>query len=151
MICRRGDSNPHELPHTPLKRARLPVPPLRLFLQVIKNRACRSSSAAVYFFFEGSGDGVRVVDVGTANGTNGVGVGVAAGVGDACSVCSGRPDCRTELVPVIAGNDRIMAINMNATAEPMVIFDNTVWVPRGPNAVLDTELENSAPASALPG
>src|SRR6185503_7729626 len=28
-ICRRGDSNPHELPHTPLKRARLPVPPLR--------------------------------------------------------------------------------------------------------------------------
>jgi hypothetical protein len=29
LICRRGDSNPHELPHTPLKRARLPVPPLR--------------------------------------------------------------------------------------------------------------------------
>src|SRR4030095_5069590 len=29
VICRRGDSNPHELPHTPLKRARLPVPPLR--------------------------------------------------------------------------------------------------------------------------
>jgi hypothetical protein len=28
--CRRGDSNPHELPHTPLKRARLPIPPLRL-------------------------------------------------------------------------------------------------------------------------
>ena len=28
--CRRGDSNPHGLPHTPLKRARLPVPPLRL-------------------------------------------------------------------------------------------------------------------------
>src|ERR1700694_4843252 len=32
LICRRGDSNPHELPHTPLKRARLPVPPLRLRL-----------------------------------------------------------------------------------------------------------------------
>ena len=30
--CRRGDSNPHELPHTPLKRARLPVPPLRPLL-----------------------------------------------------------------------------------------------------------------------
>src|SRR5437867_11262864 len=27
--CRRGDSNPHGLPHTPLKRARLPIPPLR--------------------------------------------------------------------------------------------------------------------------
>ena len=26
----RRDSNPHELPHTPLKRARLPVPPLPL-------------------------------------------------------------------------------------------------------------------------
>lgn len=32
MWCRRGESNPHELPHTPLKRARLPVPPLRLML-----------------------------------------------------------------------------------------------------------------------
>src|SRR6267378_48037 len=29
LICRRGDSNPHELPHTALNRARLPVPPLR--------------------------------------------------------------------------------------------------------------------------
>jgi hypothetical protein len=27
--CRRGDSNPHGSPHTPLKRACLPVPPLR--------------------------------------------------------------------------------------------------------------------------
>ena len=30
MWCRREDLNLHELPHTPLKRARLPVPPLRL-------------------------------------------------------------------------------------------------------------------------
>src|SRR5262245_61990455 len=29
-VCRRGDSNPHGLPHTPLKRTCLPVPPLRL-------------------------------------------------------------------------------------------------------------------------
>ncbi len=27
--CRRGDSNPHGSPHTPLKRTCLPVPPLR--------------------------------------------------------------------------------------------------------------------------
>jgi len=27
-----GGLEPHELPHTPLKRARLPVPPLRLKL-----------------------------------------------------------------------------------------------------------------------
>jgi len=40
---------------------------------------------------------------------------------------------------------------MKPAAAPMVIFDSNVWVPRGPKAVLDTELENSAPASALPG
>ena len=40
---------------------------------------------------------------------------------------------------------------MNITAAPIVIFANKVWVPRGPNAVLDTLLEKSAPASALPG
>ena len=27
--CRRRDLNPHRLPHTPLKRARIPIPPLR--------------------------------------------------------------------------------------------------------------------------
>jgi len=109
-----------------------------------------SSSRACYFFFVGAGD---AVDEGAAAGAAGVGVvsTVGAGVGVGVWVCSGRPDCRTELVPVIAGNDRIMAISMKATAEPMVIFDSSVCVPRGPNAVLDTELEKSAPASALPG
>src|SRR5947208_3099330 len=41
LICRRGDSNPHELPHTPLKRARLPVPPLRLIRKAVKKLAIR--------------------------------------------------------------------------------------------------------------
>ena len=50
-----------------------------------------------------------------------------------------------------AGSDNIKAINMNAAADPMVTFASKVCVPRGPNAVLETELENSAPASALPG
>jgi hypothetical protein len=49
------------------------------------------------------------------------------------------------------GNDRQSANNINAAAAPIVIFDNSVWVPRGPKAVLDTELEKRAPASALPG
>ena len=31
--CRRGDSNPHGLPHTALNRACLPISPLRLFNQ----------------------------------------------------------------------------------------------------------------------
>jgi hypothetical protein len=54
-------------------------------------------------------------------------------------------------VPVIAGSDRIKANNMNPAAAPIVIFDNNVCVPLGPKAVLETELENNAPASAFPG
>jgi hypothetical protein len=102
-----------------------------------------------YFFFVGAGDGVKTVEVGTATGAAGVGVGVAAGVGGASS--SVTPDCKTDLVPVIIGNESIRANNMNPAAAPIVIFDSSVCVPLGPNAVLDTELENSAPASDFPG
>ncbi len=98
-----------------------------------------------YFFFVGAGDGVKTVEVGTATGA----VGVAAGVGTAS--CSGTPDCKTDLVPVTIGRDSTKANNMKPMAAPIVIFDSSVCVPRGPNAVLDTELENSAPASAFPG
>src|SRR5919197_876713 len=140
--CRRGDSNPHGLPHTPLKRARLPVPPLRLAwegFQRLKRRC---------YFFDGCGDDVITVEYGVAAG--------AAIVGDGCGVgdvtgASGTPDCKTELVPLIAGRDNIKAINMNAAAAPIVILASSVCVPRGPNAVLETELVNKAPASALPG
>ena len=50
-----------------------------------------------------------------------------------------------------AGKPSINAININAAAAPIVIFASRLAVPRGPNAVLESELENSAPASALPG
>jgi len=96
-------------------------------------------------YFEGSGDGVTVVLVGTAAGAAGVGVGVAGGG------CSGKPDCNTEVVPLMNGSDRHSANTMNAAAAKMVIFASNVCVPRGPKAVLETELENKAPASALPG
>jgi hypothetical protein len=76
---------------------------------------------------------------------------VAAGDGDGRGACSGTPDCNTERVPVIAGNDSIRANSINAAAAPIVIFDNSVCVPLGPNAVLETELEKSAPASDFPG
>ena len=75
----------------------------------------------------------------------GVGVGVAAGAGP------GSPDCNTEVVPFMNGRDRHKANNMKPAAAPIVSLDNKVAVPRGPKAVLDTELENKAPASALPG
>jgi len=74
---------------------------------------------------------------------------VAVGVG--VGACSGTPDCKTERVPVIAGNESIRAISMKAAAAPIVILESSVCVPRGPNAVLETELENNAPASDLPG
>jgi hypothetical protein len=77
---------------------------------------------------------------------SGVGVGVAAGAGALSGV-----DCNTEREPVNVGSDSVSATNMNADAAPIVIFANRLAVPRGPNAVLDTLLENNAPASALPG
>ena len=72
----------------------------------------------------------------------GVGVGVAAGA---------LSDCKTDREPVRIGKPSVSAINMNAAAAPIVIFANKLAVPRGPKAVLDSVLENSAPASALPG
>ena len=105
-----------------------------------------------HFLFVGAGDGFKTVEVGTATGAAGTGVGcVFAGEGVANGAGSGTPDCRTELVPVMAGNDSTKANSINPAAAPIVIFDSSVCVPLGPNAVLDTELENSAPASAFPG
>ena len=84
--CRRGDSNPHELPHTPLKRARLPVPPLRLVQEGFQKpgRWRTRLSRVRYFFFVGAGDGVDVAAVGATAGAAGVGVDctVGAGVGN---------------------------------------------------------------------
>jgi len=40
---------------------------------------------------------------------------------------------------------------MNATAAPIVILARILAVPLGPKAVLETLLENSAPASDFPG
>jgi hypothetical protein len=109
--------------------------------------ACLGRSFTNYF--EGSGDAVDPVDVGTAAGAATEGVG--CGVGVAAGACSGIPDCKTELVPLMNGSDKQSAISMNDAAAPIVIFASNVCVPRGPNAVLETELENNAPASALPG
>jgi hypothetical protein len=65
----------------------------------------------------------------------------------ALSVCPSN----TDREPVSIGNPSVNAIKKNAAAAPIVIFANRLAVPRGPNAVLDNVLENSAPASALPG
>ena len=102
-----------------------------------------------YLPFDGAGEGVSTVEVGTAAGADtGVGVGVAVGV---AAGCSGAPDCNTELVPVMNGSERHRPSTIKEAAAPIVIFESRVCVPRGPNAVLETELEKRAPASALPG
>lgn len=74
----------------------------------------------------------------------GAGVGVAVGAG-ALSFC------KTDREPVRIGKPSASAIIKKAAAAPIVIFANRLAVPRGPKAVLDSVLENSAPASALPG
>jgi len=73
---------------------------------------------------------------------DGVGEGVTAGTAS---------DDKAEFEPLIPGSDSNNAISMNEIAAPMVIFARMFCVPRGPKAVLETLLVNSAPASALPG
>jgi hypothetical protein len=82
----------------------------------------------LYFFFAGAFEGWGET-AGDAEGTAaaaGVACGVAAGVGVATGTCSGTPDCKTEVVPVMAGSERIKANSMKPAAAPMVIFDNNV-------------------------
>jgi hypothetical protein len=57
----------------------------------------------------------------------------------------------TEMLPLSAGIEIINADSINTTAATIVIFERTVAVPRGPNALLETLLVNSAPASVFPG
>jgi hypothetical protein len=75
--------------------------------------------------------------------------GDSAGAGD--SVGAAVVVSSTERCPVIAGCASRKAESIKTTAAPMVIFDKTFNVPRGPKAVLEMLLVNNAPASALPG
>ena len=86
-----------------------------------------------------------------ATGTVVTGLVSGDGCGVGVTVASGAADCKTECEPVTAGKESISAINMKAAAAPIVIFDKMLAVPRGPKAVLETELENRSPAPDLPG
>ena len=98
-----------------------------------------------------AGDAVGLLAAGEAAGAlAGAVCCVGAGVGVAVGAVSGVVS-KTEREPVSEGRASVKAINMNAAAAPIVIFANKLAVPRGPNAVLETLLENNAPASALPG
>lgn len=69
----------------------------------------------------------------------------AAGVGVSSDTLS-----RTERLP-LTPSESVKAMSIKEIAAPMVILASSVCVPRGPKAVLETELVKSAPASALPG
>ena len=94
----------------------------------------------------GAGDAAGAVDGAEAGCCTGAGVGVAVAVGVLSPVVS-----ITDRLPCNEGSASTNAISMNAAAAPIVIFANRLAVPRGPKAVLESELENRAPASALPG
>lgn len=80
----------------------------------------------------------------------GMEIGATVGDGDGW-VSEAGADCKTERVPVTAGNDNISAISMKETAAPIVILAKSVCVPRGPKAVLETLLANRSPAPDFPG
>ncbi|HKO99309.1 MAG TPA: hypothetical protein VJU86_20080 [Pyrinomonadaceae bacterium] len=99
------------------------------------------------------GVGVPLVIVTDGAGDAAGAAGATLGLGDAtgAGTASGLVDCKTEREPVTPGNESIKAISMNAAAAPIVIFERTLAVPRGPKAVLETLLEKRSPAPDLPG
>ena len=103
-------------------------------------------------YFEALGDAAGAAgDVAAAGAVDAGGLATGDGCGVGVAVASGVVDCKTECVPVTAGKESISAINMNAAAAPIVIFERMLAVPRGPKAVLETELENRSPAPDFPG
>jgi hypothetical protein len=100
----------------------------------------------------GAGEAVIVTDaVGDAAGEAAAGVSVATGDGCGVGADSTSPDCKTDRVPVTPGSERVKAISIKAAAAPIVTFANTLAVPRGPKAALDTPPEKRSPALDLPG
>jgi len=95
---------------------------------------------------DAAGDVAGAVDGAEAGCCTGAGVGVAVAVGVLSPVVS-----ITDRAPCNEGSARTKAISMNAAAAPIVTFASRLAVPRGPKAVLESELENKAPASDLPG
>src|SRR6266542_1010535 len=121
----------------------------KLFWTVLGIPLQSSRSTSEAYFAEPAGDAA-----GEAGGEitgDAAGVELAAGDAWGVGVASGAVDCKTEWLPVTTGSDSIKAMSIKAAAAPIVIFDRILAVPRGPNAVLETLLENRSPAPDLPG
>ena len=100
-----------------------------------------------YVYFDALGEAAGDAAGEALGATVATGDGLTAGVGNA----SASVDCKTEREPVTPGSESINAINMKLVAAPIVIFDSTLAVPRGPKAALETLLEKRSPAPDLPG
>ncbi len=169
--CSGGDSNPHGLLHTPLKRARLPITPPEQFdlskiyffvgalaAGLLAARTFAGVFPVAEFDFGNTVIGAAFASAGAAAFAL-VSAGAAALASDVLAFvfefavsagASGLLD-RTEILPVNAGMARNRADSMNVVAAMIVTFDKTVAVPRGAKAELDTLLVKSAPASVFPG
>lgn len=77
--------------------------------------------------------------------------GAAGAVAGCAGVVVSASLSTTEREPVTKGSESIKATSIKRAAAMIVILANRVCVPRGPKAVLETELVKSAPASAFPG
>lgn len=157
------DSNSQGLPHTALNRARIPIPP-HPHKFTLSNSSYLTGAVGAPVFAPLAGVAAGVVAAGAlvfcgapvlaAPSVAGAVAGDAAGeaCGEGVGFCSSSETvCNTERCPVMAGKESASATSMKSMAAPMVTFASRVCVPRGPNAVLETLLEKSAPASALPG
>ena len=155
LWCRRGDSNPHELPHTALNRARLPVPPLRPELSDNDSNPsslfARLTNTATAYFCVPLGEAAGEAAGEPAGGVAGASLAAGEACGTGVGTASGAVDCKTEWLPVTPGSESIRATSIKAAAAPIVILERMLAVPLGPNAVLETLAEKRSPAPDLPG
>ena len=127
--CRRGDSNPHGSPHTPLKRTCLPIPPLRQREIELSNYFLAGAGVADA---TGEAAGLELV-TGEAAGlalVEGAVAGVATGAGVALAPA---PLLATVLTPN-PGIEKSRAMTIKMPARIAVAFSSGFCGPRGPNA-----------------
>lgn len=131
------------MPHTPLKRTCLPIPPLRQW-------EAQNYQTRIYFFageLEGagvvadlaSGDAAGLAEVEAAGDASGLALaageaaGEAAGLAAGIGCAAGAPSPITVLTPK-PGIEKINANNMNVAANTTVAFSSGFCGPRGPKA-----------------
>ena len=148
LLCPGLESNQHGSLHTPLKRARLPIPPpgLKLFKDYLFTFVFELAFTVAELFTAVVFTAVFVtfpLALEFASAFVAVFAGAVVELSDVV--------CKTETFPVIAGKANNNAESIKIAAAVIVILDKTDCVPRGPKAVLEILLVKSAPASVLPG